>query len=217
MSVKESSSALLLGDLTAPRYHPLQAAMEEIRTIFGEEELAWTVTEDYGCLRGSELAPFDLVVSYSDAWRSKKAREEVAGLLGYVSGGGGLLVMHNGISLQADPELAQLIGARFTGHPEYTSLPFHPAEGAAEHEIMQGIEPFTIDEEPYRFQMDPIGETTILMEYEHEGARWPAAWAHAFGLGRVVYLMPGHHNPSFLNPAYRRLIKQAGLWALRQT
>ncbi|MBB3112772.1 hypothetical protein FHS18_004874 [Paenibacillus phyllosphaerae] len=211
----QSTNALLLGDMTNPQYHPLQGAMDELKEIFGET-LELTVTEDYGKLRASELAPFDLVISYSDAWQIKKTREEVAGLLSYVSNGGGLLVIHNGISLQCDPELAQLIGGRFTGHPAYTELSFHKVAGAAGHEIMQGIEGFTMEEEPYRFDLDPIGERTLLMEYEHEGERWPAAWAHDFGLGRVAYLMPGHHNPSFKNETYRRLIRQAGLWAIRR-
>lgn len=211
----ELAKALLIGDLTNPQYHPLQAAMDEVRAIF-DGELEVTATEDYGRLRAPELAPFELAISYSDAWQIKKKREEVAGLLGYVSGGGSLLVIHNGISLQCDPELAQLIGARFTGHPPYTELRFSVAAGAEAHPIMAGIEGFVMDEEPYRFDMDPIGQTTLLLEYEHEGARWPAAWAHDFGLGRVVYLMPGHHNPSFKSETYRRLIKQAGLWALRK-
>ncbi|MBT2293077.1 hypothetical protein J7E73_28985 [Paenibacillus albidus] len=40
-----------------------------------------------------------------------------------------------------------------------------------------------------------------------------AAWCHRFGLGRVVYLMPGHHLPSFSVEPFRRMIKRGGLWA----
>ncbi|MFD2874827.1 hypothetical protein ACFTAO_00760 [Paenibacillus rhizoplanae] len=54
-----------------------------------------------------------------------------------------------------------------------------------------------IEDEPYYFEQHPHFETTVLAEYPHDGAMRPAAWCHTFGEGRVVYLMPGHHLPSF--------------------
>lgn len=35
----------------------------------------------------------------------------------------------------------------------------------------------------------------------------------AYGLGRVVYLQPGHHAPSLRPPDYRRLVLNGALWA----
>lgn len=80
---------------------------------------------------------------------------------------------------------------------------------------MKGIEDFIIDDEPYRFDMYPHYQTTILAEYEHEGKKWPAAWAHEFGLGRVVYLMPGHQLSAFHVQPYRDLILRGGLWSAK--
>ena len=48
-----------------------------------------------------------------------------------------------------------------------------------------------------------------LLHYEYEGKQWPAAWCHTYGIGRVVFLMPGHHEPSFLQPQLRLMITQA--------
>ncbi|MNI85399.1 Trehalose utilization [compost metagenome] len=70
-----------------------------------------------------------------------------------------------------------------------------------------------IEDEPYYFDMQPYFETTILAEYPHEGAMRAAAWCHEFGQGRVVYLMPGHHLPSFSVEPFRQMIKRGGLWA----
>lgn len=67
--------------------------------------------------------------------------------------------------------------------------------------------------EPYRFDMLPHFDTTILAQYEHDGKLWPAAWAHEYGLGRVVYLINGHQLSCFSVQPFRQLIKQAGLWA----
>lgn len=78
---------------------------------------------------------------------------------------------------------------------------------------MEGIESFDIMEEPYQFDIDNLIETTLLLEYESEGKKWPAAWAHGYGLGRVVYLSPGHQLASFTVPMYRKLIRRSALWA----
>lgn len=83
------------------------------------------------------------------------------------------------------------------------------------HDIMKGIEPFELEEEPYRFIFDPFTDKTVLLQYEYEGDFWPAAWCHTYGIGRVVFLMPGHHEPSFLQPSVRSMITQAAKWASR--
>jgi type 1 glutamine amidotransferase len=210
--LERKTKTLLIGNLSEPQYHPLQAVSEPIRNLLGSN-FAVDETEDYDKLRKSSLEAYDLCIDYADTFRFRHPRERAAGLVSYVSEGGGLLVIHNGISLQESPEIRLMVGARFTGHPPYTGLDFHPLQ--PEHPVMAGIEAFRMDEEPYRFDWDPFAETTILMEYEHENLRWPAAWAHEYGLGRIVYLMPGHHAPSFAPPVYRRLILQAAQWAMR--
>ncbi|UKS25487.1 ThuA domain-containing protein [Paenibacillus sp. HWE-109] len=211
--MNNNQKALLLGDITNAKYHPLQAVADDITDVF-QDHIDVEISEDREKLTVEQLKAFDLFISYTDSWKIQVTPEQVAGVLAYVSGGGGLLVIHNGVSLQARYELSQLIGAKFTGHPPYTSLDFHLT--SAEHEITQGIESFCMDEEPYRYDMDPLSEKTVLLEYTHEGKKWPAAWAHEYGLGRVVYLMPGHHVESFKHPTYRKLILQAGQWALRK-
>ncbi|QJC50969.1 ThuA domain-containing protein [Paenibacillus albicereus] len=206
--------ALVIGDNGehAP-YHPLDAVFPELEAIFaGAVELERT--EEYSRLRSEELAPYRLVVSYSDQWRSGKQPEEIEGLLSFVREGGALLVLHNGISLQADSELAELIGGFFTGHPDWTELSYSPTEAGRAHPMLSGVEPFRMEEEPYRFDPATVSTASVLLEYEHEGSRWPAAWARARGVGRVAYLSPGHRRESFLHPEYRKLVRQAGLWAL---
>lgn len=201
---------LLLGNNEDAPYHPLSAVQDLIIQSLGES-FQVKAAEGTSHLKAESLQPYYLVVSYLDIWNSVSAAEETAGLLQYVAGGGGLLVIHNGISIQNSPELSQLIGARFIGHPNYTTLQFSKTDNS--HPVMQGIEPFVLDEEPYRFEFDPFAQVEILLMYTHEGKEWPAAWARTFGKGRVVYLMPGHHLPSFQSDVYRKWIHSAGLWA----
>lgn len=208
----ERKKALLIGSYTHPKLHPLQGIDSQITYLLNE---MFTVqcTENHKMLKESNLYPYDLCIAYSDLWDEKVSPQQTAGLLSYVSGGGGLLVLHNGISLANRYELAQLIGGRFKGHPPIRKLMFTPA--APEHDIMNGIEPFELEEEPYRFIFDPFTDKTVLLEYEYEGEVLPAAWCHTYGIGRVVFLMPGHHEPSFMQPPFRTLVTQGAKWAAR--
>lgn len=202
--------ALALGQYRNAKYHPFEGVDSELAGIF-EGNMTVDCTDDYGALNAAKLSGYRLLISYAEFSDTPVAPEREAALLAYVAQGGGLLAIHNGISLQRNPALASLLGARFTGHPPYGPLPV--AASGEPHPITEGLVPFVIDDEPYRFDMSPLMKSSPLLEYEHEGERWPAGWAHRFGLGRVAYLMPGHSRSSFLHPSYRALLLRAGLWA----
>ncbi|MDF2921414.1 MAG: glycosyl hydrolase [Paenibacillaceae bacterium] len=205
-----SIQALLLGTNEGAPYHPLNAVQEQLLHILrGHAEVNATV--ELAALERESLQPYDLCIAYTDIWKKPVRPEESAGLLQFVAGGGGLLVIHNGMSLQARPELCQLIGAKFTGHPPYTTLPFQLT--GIEHPLSAGLESFTMDEEPYRFELDPLAEVEVLLTYHHEGQDWPAAWTRQYGLGRVAFLMPGHHLPSFQIAGYAPWIVNSAKWA----
>ncbi|MFB9275640.1 ThuA domain-containing protein [Cohnella cellulosilytica] len=202
--------ALALGNYSDAIYHPFAGVDEELRQIF-RERIDVRCTGDYGMLKEEYLAPYRLFISYTEFLEEKLSAGRTGALLSFVAKGGGLLAIHNGISLQRNQELAALLGGKFMSHPEYTALPIRIRE--PNHRITDRVKPFTVEDEPYRFEFNPHIRTTIFAEYEHDGAYWPAAWTHDFGLGRVVYLMPGHRRSAFESEDYRRLILNAGLWA----
>lgn len=203
--------ALLLGDHSKAPYHPVPPIWEELRSIAsGQLELDWI--EDYHDVTRDQLQAYSLCISYTDCWKEEVSDEFAAALKAYTSFGGRLLVLHNGISLQVNESCYRLIGARFTGHPPYQPLRFHAISG--EHEIMQGITSFELEEEPYEFEFHPEAKPNFLLEYELDGERRPAAWTLACGAGRIVYLMPGHHAPSFRHPVYQALIQNSVRWLL---
>lgn len=205
-----SYKALAFGSYTEVKYHPFQGVDRELEQLL-EPEFQVVSTEDYRQMNRAELAECRLVVSYTEFSEDQLPAEQSGALLAYVAGGGGLLVVHNGISLQSNQELGAMLGARFTHHPAFTTLEMKVT--APEHPIMEGISDFVIEDEPYYFEQHPHFETTVLAEYPHDGAMRPAAWCHTFGEGRVVYLMPGHHLPSFSSEPLRRMIRRGGLWA----
>jgi type 1 glutamine amidotransferase len=201
---------LLIGDDSDAAWHPLQPARQELEQILGSE-FELTVSADYN--RFAELCrdDFALCISYTDCWNRDLTSEQTAGLLRFVAGGGGLLAIHNGISLQRSYELLQVIGGKFVTHPPYQPLKYYAtAEG---HPLLDGVEDFTVDEEPYMFEFASHTPRKVFLEFEFEGTRYPAAWEHTYGLGKVVYLQPGHCSDSFKPASYRKLVLNSARWA----
>lgn len=208
---KHARQAILIGDYgeDAP-YHPLDKVQHYIRDLMPE---GWElhVTDDYDMFEAERLEAYDLCIVYTDAFNKKINPKHTAGIITYVINGGGLFMLHCGVSLQERSyELKQLMGAQYGGHTDYRALEMHIASPG--HPIMKGISSFTMEEEPYEFTLLPGAERTILMEYSMDGDTWPAAWCSNYGLGRTVYLMPGHHAPSFEYPQFGKLIAQSICW-----
>ncbi|MNP08276.1 Trehalose utilization [compost metagenome] len=212
MNLTNHKKCLLLGDYTHPKFHPLQGVDTQLSHILNDV-MTVQCSENKNMLQERNIQQFDLCISYIDLWDEKVSPKQTAGLLSYVSQGGGLFVIHNGISLGDRYELAQLMGGKFTGHPPYQSLTFRAC--ANDHVITEGLQPFVMDEEPYQFVFDPFTEKQILLEYQMDDKWYPAAWSHHYGLGRVTFLMAGHHEPSFKHPSLRQFILQAAQWTSR--
>ncbi len=202
--------AVLFGDYSQPHWHPVDGIDREITTMLADS-YALHCTEEYGACTRSDLEAFDLLITYADCWQEKTSAQLVDAVLAYVSGGGGLVCIHNGI-IMGDYELAQMVGAKFTHHPPYQRLAFRPT---GDHPILAGIGTFAMDEEPYQFALDPFTERTMLLEYEWDRQWWPAGWVHTFGRGRIVYLAPGHDVEAFRNQTFRRLIVNSCHWACK--
>ncbi|WP_438431285.1 ThuA domain-containing protein [Gorillibacterium sp. sgz500922] len=212
MAIKK---ALALGTYEGAPYHPFTGVDKVLEQVLADD-FAVDCTDDYGVLNDKTLSGYDLFISYTEFDGVELSDEAAAALVSFVARGGGLLAIHNGISLQRRHELAALIGGYFTHHPEFTDLPIRIAPEAAEHPVVQGLAGFTLGEEPYRFDRYPHYESTVLAEYEQDGQLWPAAWAHGYGLGRVVYVMPGHHLPSFQVKEVQDWIRRGAQWAAKR-
>ena len=172
-------SALLFGTRENAPYHPLGPVENDLLGLFSDFAKVTVVTEP-GRLTLLDSGGFALAICYADLWEQPLAEEPLASLLSFVAGGGRLLVLHNGICLQSRTEFATLVGARFTGHPPAGLLAFRlTRDGQA---LLGGVSPsWTMDEEPYRFDFVGGEPLTPLVEYEHEGVCYPAAWEKTAG------------------------------------
>lgn len=198
---------LLLGDYKNAEWHPLSGMDDEITRILENFDL--TISEEYPYLQLGDLQAYDLVINYIDAWDKRAGSDFAGALLGYVAAGGALLTLHSGIIAHTLPEIEQLIGARFTGHPPREVIEYVYA-GA--HPIMKEVQSFSINEEPYLFEMDNLAGVHIIMDYIYKGEKYPAAWVRGYGKGKSCYLSMGHEPASLANESCGSLLRRSALW-----
>ncbi|WP_282939117.1 ThuA domain-containing protein [Paenibacillus sp. RC67] len=211
---RQSRQAMVLGDIEKMIYHPLDRIQQDLNEMLGEH-FTVTFTEDYEVMRKEQITDTGVFVSYTDKWDGPVTDEQADGLINYVVEGGGLVVLHTGVSFSAHAKLLELIGARFTGHPPYQSLEFEPLkkESGDLHPIVQELQPFHSEDEPYRYAFVEGVEKQVILHYSLDGETYPAAWVRHIGKGRMVSLMPGHNSNSLQHPEVRKLILTSCLWA----
>ena len=215
--MSEAIKTLVLGDNDNAPYHPLKPVEGLLKNIIQESVkekcIEITVTEDRSELEIENLTDYHLFVCYADTWGSRLTQSQLAGILNFTAAGGALVVIHNGICFQNNSEYAKLVGAKFINHPPYQKLQYKSTGSG--HSIMEGIPDFSMEEEPYFFEIDQFNDGIVLMEYTNGEITNSAAWAHEYGLGRVVYLAPGHNEKSFQCQQYQALIQRSILWSLK--
>jgi len=201
--------ALIIGTYINPPYHPFQQVDRELTEILSPS-FTLTVTDNLACLLSMEDAEYDLAVSYLDRFDDALPEGTADAVDAFVRHGGGLLCLHNGISLQTAPQLYALIGGKFIGHPPQEELSFLPDEKG----FLKDLPGFVLSEEPYQFQMFG-NEVTPLLSYTYRGESYPGGWCRSEGNGRIVFLTPGHSVQAFRASPYREMIRQCAEWAAR--
>lgn len=197
---------LIVGTYVNAPYHPFQQVDEALVALLAPE-FDVMVTDDLSAFQ--RMQGYDLCISYIDMFGVPLPEGTGEAILSFVRHGGGLLCLHNGISLQSDDRLFHLIGGKFTGHPPQTDLEFSPHPDG----FLREMACFTLLEEPYQFEMSG-DEVVPLMRYQYKGREYMGGWCRTEGKGRVVFLTPGHSIASFRNQAYLAMIWKSAEWAV---
>jgi nicotinamidase-related amidase len=116
---------------------------------------------------------------------------------------------------QFDPEV---LGGHYQGHHGAgPRVSVSPASGAAGHPILAGVDPagFSSAGSLYRTRPLSASATVLLMGAIAGQTPEPVAWVNAHGprQARVFYTSLGHPD-DFQEPAFRKLLLNALLWAL---
>lgn len=163
--------------------------------------------------------------------------EAFAGLRGAVERGTGLAGWHGGIadSYRNNSDYLQLIGGQFATHPSrhpdereggeadnYLTYTVDLTDLGRAHEIMDGLEDFTLRTEQYWVLhddlIDVLATTTHPVQPYHPWHRpitSPAVWTRLWGKGRVFVATPGHSLDVLRDENVRTIIERGMLWASR--
>jgi type 1 glutamine amidotransferase len=145
----------------------------------------------------------------------------------FVQNGGSAWFFHNASYISGgNADFRHVEGALFTGHTAFR--PYKMKIVNAGHPVTRGVKDFVVSEEQHFLIYDKDPQSVLIrsvneegLEYKTEahgnqGATCEACWAYDYGKGRVCFMAPGHTIPSFWNPEYVKLQKNALGWLLRR-
>lgn len=144
-----------------------------------------------------------------------KAQELESNVIEFVKKGGGLLLLHGGITtLNNSQKFSELVGASFDYHPPQQLIqvklenPNHPLVAAFPKDGFSHVD------EPYFYKnaYSNLNFTPLLYfdnaqihsqraNQELKSGKTYVAWIRPEGKGKVMYIAPSHNAQSFENPA----------------
>jgi type 1 glutamine amidotransferase len=138
-----------------------------------------------------------------------------------------VVVLHHSLcAFESWPEYRNIIGGKYFLNPttvngkEYQAgsyihdLHFSVKVVDPKHPVTNGVGDFEIFDETYKGYYVADDVTPLIMTDESSSEQI-IGWAKKYGKARIVVIQSGHDTPTFENPDYRKLLKQAIEWVYR--
>lgn len=216
-------------------HHPVEAT-DLFIPFLRENDFEVTIEDDPQVYAdAARMAATDLVLQ--SVTMSQASREAVSGLRAAVAAGTGLAGWHGGIadSFRNSSDYLQLVGGQFVTHPSkhpdhvrgdetdnYLEYTVNLTELGRGHEIMAGLDDFTLTTEQYWVLhddlIDVLATTTHPVQPYHPWHRpitSPAVWTREWGTGRIFVATPGHSLDVLQNENVKTIVERGMLWAAR--
>ena len=201
--------------------HRFNESAEVIHGFLNNDaDLNVTLDDDKDILHSDKMGTYDVLVFGTGFRRSEKQadgsskrvpdlnHEQEEGLFNFVSGGKGIVGIH-GTAWWIGGRAVDLIGGHANWHPP--GLTFTVNVTDSEHDIMQGVDDFEVEDEIYMSAWDP--DIHVLATAEWSDKHHPMAWVKNYGKGRVFYTTLGHGPNTFERSAMQQVITQGVRWA----
>jgi uncharacterized protein len=169
---------------------------------------------------------YDVLVFYH-MWQIITAGQEKV-FADCIKSGKPLVALHHSICAFDDwPEYWNIIGGKYFHETttfrgkEYQpcsyihDLHFNVKVVDARHPVTKDISNFPIFDETYKGYYVEDGVTPLLTTDEPSSTPL-IGWAKKYGKSRIVVLQSGHDVPTFENPDFRKLLKQAICWVAKK-
>ncbi|MBV2364584.1 ThuA domain-containing protein [Streptomonospora nanhaiensis] len=200
---------LVFSRTTGYRHASIPAGVAALAALGRALGLEVEAAEDPAALRADRLADCAAVVflSTSGTVLDGTARRALAA---HVRGGGGFAGVHAAATAEPDwPFYADLLGARFTRHPEPQPALLRVEDRTHPATAHLGCT-WARTDEWYDFDRDPRPGSHVLLSVDERtyrgggmGADHPLAWYREVGRGRVFYTALGHEPEHYADPDFR--------------
>ena len=191
-------------------------------------EITWQVAElpgAYDMFRTENRNEYDVLVFYH-MWQ-KITDEQAMVFTECIKKGKPVVALHHSICAFDDwTEYWNIIGGKYF-HKETTfngrvyqpcsyihDLNFNVKIANKKHPVTKGDSGFPIFDETYKGYYVADGVTPLLTTDEPSSTP-TIGWAKKYGKSRIVVLQSGHDAPTFENPSFRKLLKQAIEWVAK--
>jgi hypothetical protein len=165
---------------------------------------------------------YDVLVFYH-MWQTITTEQETL-IADCIRGGKPLVVLHHSICAFDDwPEYTNIVGGKYfhkqttlngIDYPESSyihDLHFKVKIADPKNPVTKGLADFEIFDETYKGYYVQKDVTPILTTDEPTSTPI-IAWTKTYGKARVVTIQSGHDVPTFKNPNYQKLLRQAINW-----
>lgn len=177
----------------------------------------FTITTDTTDFPYHDIPKYDVIIlaktnentpELRQPWQSNEVQNA---LIHYVEGGGGLLVLHSGITGYSEEtkELYDLIGCSFDFHPAQCPVTINPIDTS--HPIMQQVNSYVTTDEHYHIRLI-AKDMHVLFETVSEHGSQIGGYVRTQGNGRICVLTPGHNIENWLADDYQRILFNALVW-----
>jgi hypothetical protein len=165
---------------------------------------------------------YDVLVFYH-MW-DEITDEQAKSFADCIKSGKPVVALHHSLcAFESWPEYRNIIGGKYFLNPATVSgkiysagtyihdLHFNVKVVNQKHPVTKGVEEFEIFDETYKGYY--VADNVIPLLTTDEPTSEPViGWATKYGKSRIVVLQSGHDAPTFENPDYRKLLKQAIEW-----
>lgn len=180
--------------------------------------------EAYSMFLPENRNKYDVLVFYH-MWQTITPEQEIQ-MADCIRQGKPLVALHHSICAFDDwPEYINIIGGKYFHKPttlkgkEYPAcsyihdLHFKVKVVDKDNPVTKGIADFDVFDETYKGFYVEEGVTPLLTTDEPSSTP-VIGWSKKYGKARVVTLQSGHDVPTFENPNFRKLLKNAIEWVI---
>lgn len=177
------------------------------------------VDDDAHSFTRDSLATFSAVIWLSTSGNVLDS-EQRAAFQSFIGGGGHYVGIHAASATEHDwPWYTELVGARFTGHPELQAARLvvedrqHPATAHLNAEWHR-------EDEWYEFDRNPRAQARVLISADESSYRGggmgdhPLVWCQERGASRSFYSALGHSAEHFREPMFQKHLLGGIRWVL---